>query len=485
MDNPILNLDFPDPDVIRVDDVYYMASTTMHFMPGCAILKSYDLLNWEFCGHVFDELEDLASHHLEDHQNIYGQGMWAPCLRYHRGKFYVCFSANDTKTTYLFEAERIEGPWKKRIIEGFYYDSSLLFDEDRVFIYHGQTSIRITELNSDLSGPKEGGLDQVIIKDEGNISLGYEGSHAYKIQDKYVLFLIHWPADGNKRRCEACYVSDSPEGKYSGRDVLDDDMDFMNQGVAQGGIVDTPTGEWYGILFQDRGAVGRIPVLVPVCWENGFPVFGIGGSVPKHIEVKSTRPDYHCQPLCSSGDHAFELPLNPAWEWNHLPDKKLISFTNNTYTIKTKSLCFDVCEAVNTLTQRMYSPRTCVEVCIDGGMQNDGDVAGLCAFQSAYGLIGLTKDKGNYYVVLIEEGKETKRVQVERHKIRVRMYADFERMKDQVMFFYLHDNQWIQMGEPHRVYFRLDHFVGCRAGLCSYSTKKAGGSAVFSSFKLL
>lgn len=42
--NPITRLDYPDPDVIRVDNTYYMVSTTMHFMPGCEILRSYDLV---------------------------------------------------------------------------------------------------------------------------------------------------------------------------------------------------------------------------------------------------------------------------------------------------------------------------------------------------------------------------------------------------------------------------------------------------------
>ena len=55
--NPLTNLDYPDPDVIRVDDTYYMVSTTMHFMPGCEILRSYDLLNWEHAAYVYDRLE--------------------------------------------------------------------------------------------------------------------------------------------------------------------------------------------------------------------------------------------------------------------------------------------------------------------------------------------------------------------------------------------------------------------------------------------
>ncbi len=55
--NPITRLDYPDPDVIRVDNTYYMVSTTMHFMPGCEILRSYDLVNWEHASYVYDVLD--------------------------------------------------------------------------------------------------------------------------------------------------------------------------------------------------------------------------------------------------------------------------------------------------------------------------------------------------------------------------------------------------------------------------------------------
>lgn len=85
--NPVLYTDFPDPDIIRVGDTYYLASTTMHFMPGCDILRSYDLMNWEFVSHVYETLEDIPGHRLEGGAHIYGQGMWAPSLRYHEGFF--------------------------------------------------------------------------------------------------------------------------------------------------------------------------------------------------------------------------------------------------------------------------------------------------------------------------------------------------------------------------------------------------------------
>ena len=143
--NPIIWADYPDPDIIRVEDTYYMVSTTMHFMPGCVILRSYDLIHWEVATHVYNALDDTPGQKLEGEKQIYGKGMWAASLRYHKGKFYVCFVANDTHETYLFTASDINGSWERQIVEGFYHDCSLLFDDERVYIIYGNTEIHLTE----------------------------------------------------------------------------------------------------------------------------------------------------------------------------------------------------------------------------------------------------------------------------------------------------------------------------------------------------
>ena len=220
-----------------------MVSTTMYFFPGGEILRSRDLVHWEHLSYIYDSLDDTPGQRLEGTENIYGQGMWAACIRFHQGLFYVCFVANDTGKAYLYTASDPGGPWQRRPIQGFYHDCSLLFDQDgRVYISYGNRDIRITELKEDLSGPKLGGLDRVVVSDRGNPNLGYEGSHLYCINEKYYLFLIHSRRD-RWRRTQACFTADSLEGEFTGGDVLDDDMGYWDQGVAQGGIVDTPEGQ--------------------------------------------------------------------------------------------------------------------------------------------------------------------------------------------------------------------------------------------------
>ncbi len=506
--NPIIKLDYPDVDVIRVDDTYYMVSTTMYFTPGGVILRSYDLIHWEIATYLYDILEDTPAARLEGDKNIYGQGMWAASLRYHNGTFYVCFVANDTGKTYLFQSESIDGPWRKQYVEGFYHDCSLLFDDDdRVYIVYGNTDIHLTELKPDLSGPKPGGLDRILVSDNRKqVGLGYEGTHLYKINGLYYLFMIHWPNHGTCRRTEACFFSSSLEGTFIGREILDDDMGYHNAGVAQGGIVDTPDGDWYAMLFQDYGALGRIPVLIPFVWKDNFPVLGYNGKVPKKVKCNSTRPDYKYAPLYTSDDFSYtpdadgRIALHPVWQWNHIPDSSLWTIHDHKLLLTTGKLCSNLTQSVNTLTQRMAGPVSEVTVTLDGSGLQDGDFAGLAALQGCYGLIALTRENGQFYLVTLEKNPqtdgafaakgesydavETGRIAVASPFVTLQLEANFIDQTDTVQFSYLDADGTAQpLGTPHKLYFKLDHFTGCRVALFAYSTATTGGTAAFSDFR--
>ena len=216
--NPIIWADIPDPSVIRVGDVYYMTSTTMYFSPGCPVMKSYDLVNWEIVNYVYDILDNSDSFTLSNGKSAYGQGSWASSLRYHNGTFYVAFTANNTGKTYIFQTEDIEnGPWRKYVIDGIYHDMSLLFDDDgRVYMVYGGGTIRVIELTSGATAIKLGGLNTVIIENahitgEGIVA---EGSHIYKFNGKYYIFIICWSRTGTSRRIQTCYVAESIDGSY-------------------------------------------------------------------------------------------------------------------------------------------------------------------------------------------------------------------------------------------------------------------------------
>lgn len=492
----IIPSDFPDLDVIRVDDAYYMVSTTMHFMPGCVILRSYNLLDWEFCTYVFDELEATDGQTLKDNKGVYGRGMWAASLRFNNGKFYVSFVANDTHKTYLYTSDKIEGPYKKTEIPGFFHDMSVLFDDDgKVYVVSGNTEITLTQMESNLSAPKKGGINKVIIKDDKEkVNLGFEGCHFYKINGKYYVFMIHMPK--GKMRTEACYFSDKIDGPYTGGDVLCSDFENWNSGIAQGGIVQSTDGKWYGILFQDHGALGRIPILVEVDFdESGFPIF----TSTKEITCIDNRPDYKYEPLYAD-KFLKGNKLNSCWQFNHIPDKNLITITENKYSIKTDKIAKNITQAINTLTQRTFTEKCSGQITVDASQINEGDFAGLCALEGEYAFIAITKKENKFYLCLMnhkipytqwtmnvyddEEAILIEEIEIKKPVLTLKAAFDLTKEKQTVLFSYSENNKndFKTFGKENQLRYTLDQFVGVRFALFNFSTKQTGGKASFKDF---
>lgn len=500
VNNPIIPLDYPDPDVIRVDDTYYMVSTSMYFMPGCEILRSYDLVNWEHACFVYDRLDSTKGQKLEDGENIYGKGMWAGSLRYHNGLFHIVFAANDTRKTYLYTSPSVDEPWTKSEIEGFYHDASLFFDDDnRVYIIYGNRQVWLTELEEDLSGPKEGGLNRIIVsEDEDNHRLGYEGAHFYKIDGQYYVFLIHSLKDV-WMRSQACYTSETLTGTFEGGNILVDDRGYHGQGVAQGGIVDTPDGDWYAVLFQDHNAVGRLPVLTPLTWKDKFPVIGEDKKIPKEFSVKSTRENYSYAPLYGSEDFKEKTEhlhgLQSYWQFNHEPNLEGYSVNyDEGYVELTNQVVTDTfAQSQNMLTQCMLLPSSSAEVTVDVTSLKNGDIAGFAALQYQYGLVGIEKENNVYYIVFQSfnklAGKEEKQYIKElltlpdSGKVKLKIEADFKNQTDTIRFSYEEGEEFKQIGPDHKTAFDLEYFTGCRYALFNWGSKETDGSARFSQFE--
>lgn len=497
--NPITKQDYPDPDIIRVDDTYYLLSTTMHFFPGGSLLRSYDLVNWEIVNYLYtDELDGIPSESLTFEQNIYGRGMWAPTLRYNNGTFYALFVSIEAQNTYLFTTKDPLGKWEKKALTGMFYDASLLFDEDKVFIVHGNRHIRVTELDMEKLAPKEGGLDAEVFADNTDSGLGYEGSHAYKINGFYYIFNIHWPR--NAVRTQVVHKASSIEGPYEKQILIQDDCGLRNKGVAQGGIVDTPDGKWYGFFFRDQGACGRVPFLTPITWENDFPVVGKDCKIPDFEAPVSTRPNYKYEPLFTS-DISEELDgkfvLKKQWQWNHTPEHGFYAIGDNTYSITTNKVSTNVVQARNTITQRTCWDKCSAEVTLDASHINEFDYAGFAVFSSCYGQLSVTKELGEYYLCLITregtdvfdgrydtlQGNVVEKIRIDNPVIRLRIDVDFEGLKDIARFSYKTKKGFEIFPFQHKMAFRLDHFCGTRFALFNYSTRRVGGVATFSDFK--
>ncbi|MBO4637557.1 MAG: family 43 glycosylhydrolase [Clostridiales bacterium] len=476
--NPVIGMDFPDPDVIFADGCYYMISTTMHFFPGGQILRSYDLVHWEHAAYVFDTLDSTPGQTMTDDLNIYGKGMWAACLRYHKGEFFAAFSCNDTDKTYLYRAPSISGPWKKNYIGGgFYYDMSLLFDDDRVFVVHGHKDVYITELKSDLSEPLPGGLHRLLISDGGNPILGYEGSHIYKIGGEYWLFVIHSRRD-RWMRVEAAFHASSLEDEFTGGDVLEYSLPDRDSGFAQGGVVEGPDGSWHAVLFRDNGAVGRIPVVAEVSFAPDHKSLTM--TAAPSFDSADLRPGYSYSPLYISDDFSSSS-IDPLWQFNHEPYPSYYKVGGGAYSITTDRISRSLASSHNTLTQRMKLPSCAASVTLDASRLKDGDTCGLCALQGDHAYVGVTREQGKFYAVFGEASGERLLKEIEETTLKVRLEASFGPHDEARCFIFL-KGAWVPFGNVHELHFKLDHFTGCRFGLFCYATEVTGGTASFSDF---
>src|ERR1039457_3291453 len=411
--NPLFYEEFEDPDVIRVGEDYYLAGTTMHMNPAAIVLHSKDLVNWELASYCMDRLDLRPAFRLEG-GNIYGRGIWAPCIRYHDGMFYVFCNVNGAGLQ-IFRSNSANGPWERNQIQGF-HDLSVLFDDDgRIYLVYGNRNpYAIVELNKDLTGVVEGARHQMIAPGMG------EGHHLYKINGKY----FDVSAIPGAHTDQAVARSDSIDGPWqverlfrseslgvptqnsvrvNARDTTNQTFTVTrsdpNAGggmtIHQGGIVDTPSGEWWSIIMQDHGSIGRMVALVPVTWDNNFPIIGLPGNLRKAPNTWLKPNTGHTQdpkPLFVRSDNFDSARLNPVWQWNHVPDDSRWSLTEKPGVLRLHSLgAEDFWMARNSLTQRPMGPESVTTAELDASALETGDTAGLALLNAPYAWIGLVK----------------------------------------------------------------------------------------------
>lgn len=487
--NPVVWADVPDPDVIRVGDYFYMVSTTMHLMPGAPVMRSKDLVNWETVSYLFDELHETPKYDMEE-GTVYGRGQWATSIRYHDGKFYALFSPNDVPyRSFIYTTDDPAKGWTLHSRMKHFHDCSLFFDDDgRAYAFYGTG--QVTELEPDLSGVKEGGLNITLpVRDEEEKGL-LEGSRMLKHDGKYYLLMISWP-NGGKRR-QLCYRADKIDGPYEKKVILCDNFAGFPY-VGQGTIVDDAEGNWYGVIFQDRGGVGRVLTLSPCRWIDGWPMLGDeNGRVPEVMEVPVKGGPVI--PLVVSDEFDGDK-LKMEWQWNHNPVDEAWTLKEHKgfLRLKTNKIVQNLYEARNTLTQRMEGPECSGRIGLDVKGMKDGDRAGFAAFNGHSGILTVEKDGKDLFLVMTEEvvsltdkekkvtgveRKECARVKLPRTKnVYLRIDADFRLKRDIAVFYYsLDGEEWTKIGSDFKMRFDFRKlFMGTKFGIFNYATKTGGG----------
>ena len=515
--NPLFYDEFSDPDILRVGDDYYLAGTTMHAVPGLVILHSKDLVNWENISYCFDRFDfDDDAFSLRNHKEIYGQGVWAPAIRYANGQFYVFTNING-KGLQCYTSKDIRGPWQHHNMQGRIYDLSVLFDDDgKIYAIHGYGEVKCTELKPDMSGPIEE-TERTIIPEGSAVG---EGHHIYKIGGIYYLISTDYRPNGRT----LCSRSKSIWGPYETITITADETfgyhaapltqvprgtkyrigeDGTKFGIPkvdvdatactnihQGGIVEDQSGQWWALLMMDFHSIGRTVTLAPITWKDGWPMLGLEGNLGRaprtwfkpNISGQASSPS---SPYTRSEDFNSKT-LGRVWQWNHNPDDSKWSLKKGRLRLQSMP-AEQLMWARNTLTQRVIGPTsiTTVELYTQG--MKDGDVAGLGNINVPCSWIGVVKEGKKTILRCFEQAvNDTLDLPVSPDmmgdRIFLRMVGDYDH--DQAAYYYSYDGKTFNpLGRKMPLSYQLISFQGSRHALFAFNHKgQKGGYAEFDNF---
>lgn len=276
--NPVIHADYSDPDAVAAPDgkTFYMTASSFHSAPGLPILKSTDLVNWTLVNYA---LPSVPPQDFYDAAPRHGKGVWAPCMRFHDGKYYIYWGDPDFGV-YMIQTTDPEGAWSEPVLvkggKGW-IDPTPLWDADgKAYLANGWAASRagfnsiitVSEMNADGTALTS---NPVIVFD-GNDGINHtvEGPKLYRKGDYYYIFA---PAGGVADGWQLVLRSKNIYGPYETKTVMAQGGSDIN-GPHQGAWLTTADGEDWFLHFQDRGAYGRIIHLNPMTWVDGWPVIG-------------------------------------------------------------------------------------------------------------------------------------------------------------------------------------------------------------------
>lgn len=399
--NPVLYADYSDPDVCAAGDDFYMTASSFNCIPGLPILHSNDLVNWSLVNYALpvqepQEFFDKAQH---------GKGVWAPAIRFHNGEFYIYWGDPDYGI-YLIKAKDPKGEWSKPVLvkagKGM-IDPTPLWDEDgKVYLIHAYAGSRsgvnsilvICELNAEGT---EVISDPVMVFD-GNDGKNHtvEGPKLYKRNGYYYIFA---PAGGVATGWQLVLRSRNIYGPYESKMVMAQGKTTVN-GPHQGGWVDTNTGEFWFVHFQDQGAYGRVIHLNPMKWINDWPVIGADKDMDGCGEPVTTykKPNVgRTYPVATppESDEFNTRHLGLQWQW-HANKKDTYGFTTDLgyirlYAGSLSKEFVNFWEVPNLLMQKFPAEEFTATAKLTFTAKQDGEQAGIIVMGWDYSYLSVRK----------------------------------------------------------------------------------------------
>ena len=385
--NPVINADYSDPDICvgPSGKDYYMTASSFNCIPGLPILHSTDLVNWRIIGYALSELRPLEVFNKPAH----GMGVWAPCIRYHNGEFYIYWGDPDYGV-FMVKTKDPAGRWDDPVlvIEGKgMIDPSPLWDEDgRCYLVNGwagsrsnvKSMLSVRELSAD--GSKAIG-QPVIVFDGNNTHHTAEGPKFYKRNGWY---WIMCPAGGVATGWQLAMRSKSPYGPYECKKVMAQGKSSVN-GPHQGGWVHTTYGEDWFLHFQDKGAYGRVVHLQPVTWKDNWPVMGKvptkGYCGEPYLTYRKPKSEQSVLVNPVESDEFNEPRLGLQWQWhanyNQLYGQPTSYGFFRLYNNKLSENFVNLWEAPNLLLQKTPADEFVVTTKVRVAAKQEGNYGGL------------------------------------------------------------------------------------------------------------
>ncbi len=491
--NPIIHADYSDPDVCAVGDDFYMTASSFGCAPGLPILHSKDLVNWQLVNYALREIPPVEYYREPRH----GKGVWAPCIRYHAGEFYIYWGDPD-HGIYMVKTADPLGEWEAPVLvkagKGMIDPTPLWDDDGKAYLAHAWAASRskmnsiivISEMNAE--GTKVIG-DPVLVYD-GNDGVNHtvEGPKLYKRDGWYYIFA---PAGGVEQGWQLAMRSKSIYGPYEVRRVMEQGDTDIN-GPHQGGWVETPQGESWFVHFQDKAMYGRIIHLNPMAWHDGWPVIGedkdgdgCGNPVRRHAKPNMGGRHPKTTPVESDEFNSRQLGLQ--WEW-HANYQDTYGFTSDLgymrlYGHVLSEHFVNFWEVPNLLLQKFPAETFTATTKLKVSAKADGQQSGLIVMGWDYSCLAVVKQGDGFVLNQLvcrdaEQGGTEDTIQVAQltaHKYEAGLYPNYEidiYLRVEVMeggvchFSYSADGKrFVPVGKPFTA--REGKWIGAKVGLFS------------------
>lgn len=524
--NPIIPADYSDPDVIRVGNDYYLTASSFNVVPGLPILHSKDLMNWKIIGHGVQELPDALYTYRNRKENELdynlprpGKGVYAPCIRYHDGYFWI-FWADPDAGLYMVKAKKPEGPWSKphlvKKAHGW-IDPTPVWDNEtkQAWIAHAYAASRsginsrvvVAKMNWD--GTKILTEDKIVFDAKDSTNYPAERYHKViegcKFMKRNGYYYILSPAGGVPTGWQTALRAKTPEGPYEIKTICETGTTKIN-GPHQGGLIGTPSGEWWFAHFQSVNVLGRIVLMQPAKWENDWPSIGvdldnngIGNPVTTYDTPNTAEKSEDFKIQTSDDFSGNEIGLQ--WQWLANTGKKYCSLKNGELVVKPHiSPELSLIDAPNVITQMFYgfNFEVTAKVKLENNIVNDSITTrgGLSVMGQTCFDIGLEQNKDMVFLSVRQGENQDAIIELSQNEVYLKLEAkgehpfplmfegDQNRGEILCQFSYSIDGKtFTPLGESFQAV--AGTWIGARIGLYCLSTEKSETKLLVDDFKYL